>query len=310
MAALPFQTRILSSVTSSTNTNTAKQQLLSSTLVFTPSPYSSITARRVVQIRDVIFKYKMFDVSIDDIVYHQSVEYCRVGNIITAINVVGVTSTSTTSDGNDPGDMEKEKNPFLPPLPIILPILCLRIIQSGGLEMEGIFRTSGDRAEVDRFIHEMNRGDFSLKLKRMSVLKSDELATLFKSWIMRLHTGIIPKEMYDEAISCHDSPEKVKKFVNSSLPPFHRITLLYIVRFLRMICYSEYTVKNRMGEANVSTVFAPILLQSIDENPLFLAKNVSMNINFVRCLLQNVGPSAEEEMLFRYIDEVVESKYL
>ncbi|KAJ3452714.1 rho gtpase activation protein [Anaeramoeba flamelloides] len=132
--------------------------------------------------------------------------------------------------------------------------LCEQIKKTG-LESVGIFRIPGDSQEVERMKQQINSGDFEIKLKNPTIP-----ASALKLFLRELFEPIFPVKVYNDCLKNTGKIDKELEIVKS-LPPINLHLLAYIVKFLKDISVPEIAQKTKMGDQNLSMVFAPNLFR-------------------------------------------------
>lgn len=163
------------------------------------------------------------------------------------------------------------------PIPLILYKIIDLLIRKGCFHHTGIFRISGNIKEVEKMVTLANNG---------CVLpvdgQIDDIASLLKMWVRDLADPLVPYLMFEELIKV--SPGKnYLDFVNK-LPKAHRLTLAYLIGFLKDL--SKYEEDTKMSDSNLAIVFGPNVVQTKD-TVLYGKKIVDIGQNFVLFLMRN-----------------------
>ncbi|KAJ3425330.1 rho gtpase activation protein [Anaeramoeba flamelloides] len=146
---------------------------------------------------------------------------------------------------------DEKKNLKIPECVIYL---CEQIKKTG-LGSVGIFRIPGDSQEVERMKQQMNSGDFEIKLKNPTIP-----ASALKLFLRELFEPIFPVKVYNDCLK-HTGKIDQELEIVKSLPPINLHLLAYIVKFLKDISVEEIAQKTKMGDQNLSMVFAPNLFR-------------------------------------------------
>lgn len=131
---------------------------------------------------------------------------------------------------------------------------CFAEVESNGLDVEGIYRKSGSRSQTDAVL------DFFAGIGTDAPLKADICAvtSAVKQYLRYLDDPVVPFNFYDEFISAGRSRDvKALQRVVQSLPTAHRVTILAIVKHLRIV--AQHGQRNLMNSHNLAVVFAPTL---------------------------------------------------
>lgn len=124
-------------------------------------------------------------------------------------------------------------------IPRILAIICDCILECGGDKVEGIFRISASSELVFQYKVKLEKG-----LSTLDHIRDPHVAAcLLKTWFYELKHPIIPYELYDLYIQNDGNIQKLSDLTLHSLPEENRFTLLYLIRFLRIIGKPENQVR-------------------------------------------------------------------
>ncbi|KAK2961594.1 putative Rho GTPase-activating protein 39 [Blattamonas nauphoetae] len=211
------------------------------------------------------------------------------------------------------------------PLPFILPYLTIKIIHTGGLTVEGIFRKCVTVTELQAAISALNNGKYAL-----SSADPHLYAVLLKTWLKQLSQPLIPSHFYPtilelvtayqsnrpdttkiaEILNCeeHNIPgveQACVHFAWSNIAPMPLLILKYIMRFLRLVLQEQYVIHTRMDEHNILLMFSPNLLRSPSVNPLEALENLKKELVFIGGLLHGLEGGEEEERQFADMERSV-----
>jgi len=135
-------------------------------------------------------------------------------------------------------------------------LLSLNHLELHALEVEGIFRVSGQKARIEEMKTEFETG------KRVEFTENDDIhdvSGLFRMWLQLLPEPIIPYEFYDKMVECGKLDKKkaraALKTVVDELPPLRRSMLQKLIRLLRLL--SLYHDTNKMTASNLAVVMGP-----------------------------------------------------
>ena len=155
-------------------------------------------------------------------------------------------------------------------------VICDCLLDSNPAS-EGVFRISPSSDKLHELKIMIESGSSSLPGSR----EPHAAASLLKGWFREMKEPIIPLSHYDEFISNADKADVLEGLVFNALPDDNRYCLLYLIRFLRIICaYKEIT---KMGENNVAMTFSPNLFKQPD--PFVQAANTSKETKAIETLL-------------------------
>ena len=212
-------------------------------------------------------------------------------------------------------------------IPKIALYLTEAILSLGGLSTPGIFRIAGNNEQLSILRRSLERGEFrplkqgpqspkgktakSPVFKRNGDILCDPgaplpindvhvPATLLKTWLRELEVSLIPEHFYDAALKAASiSPQvsrvaAIRKMI-FSLPQSHRVTLEFLILFLRIIAGEDQGPnETKMNINNLAIVFGPTILRapaSFNSDPgMDIAKafgNAKLEQAFLTTILTN-----------------------
>ncbi|XP_023034138.1 rho GTPase-activating protein 68F [Drosophila willistoni] len=132
---------------------------------------------------------------------------------------------------------------------------------TGVIDTEGIFRRSGNHAEIMALKERVNRGE-DVDLANVNV---HVIAGLLKSFLRDLTEPLLTFELYEEIIRFLDWPKEersrnVTQLIREKLPEENYELFKYIVEFLVRVMDCEDL--NKMTSSNLAIVFGPNFLWS------------------------------------------------
>jgi hypothetical protein len=135
-------------------------------------------------------------------------------------------------------------------------MLSLNHLELHALEVEGIFRISGQKARIEEIKSEFERG------VRFEFTEKDDIHDVsgtFRMWLQQLPEPIIPYEFYSKMVECGKLDKKkgraALKALVDELPPLRRSMLQQLIRLLRLL--SLYHETNKMTASNLAVVMGP-----------------------------------------------------
>ncbi|ELR12229.1 RhoGAP domain containing protein [Acanthamoeba castellanii str. Neff] len=153
-------------------------------------------------------------------------------------------------------------------IPLILPALTDAIEVAGGFKTEGLFRISGDGAEVSRLRAQVEGGDLTFNPRACP----HDLASLFKAWLRELTPVVIVPELYQEFLNNCDQQAKLRELV-ARLPPVHN----------KALTHADNVPATKMTASNIALLFSPLLLS---DDPMVMLENTKSESKAVVTLLQ------------------------
>jgi Rho GTPase-activating protein 18/28/40 len=160
-------------------------------------------------------------------------------------------------------------------VPAVITAILGRLRQPGALDMEGIFRVSGEKSSVDRWrdcwdnVGDVPAGEVPGQTEPgvldMSSADVHLTATLFKLFLRELPDPLLSSTLYRDLVrlggSLDSDPSSPKRkegaaeilnLIDSRLPPANRMLLLYLCDFFTEV--AEHSEKNKMHVTNLATV--------------------------------------------------------
>jgi hypothetical protein len=136
-------------------------------------------------------------------------------------------------------------------VPLVVHQLAEAMIHKDAEKVEGVFRKSGNPRKVQDLEEDVNKGKAALD-------KADlhDLATLFKSWFVKLPERVVPQECAGALRNAFEAND-YRPFV-AALPRAHLLCLKYLVGFLQRIAKAEAVTK--MNATNLAICFAQVIL--------------------------------------------------
>ncbi|KAK2962823.1 putative MyTH4 domain containing protein [Blattamonas nauphoetae] len=276
-----------------------------------------ISLDRIQNISTIALVPSFVDVTLNDIMFHQSVTQVLCGRC-----------KCTKCDKRERGELEEEppkevqhdENGEIVPdfvsilpqgvvntlptqqfiIPKVMPAIFQKLIHLNGLKQLGIFRTSATKDNLEIQCQKLKEYDLSFDTVDKSLL-----AVTLKQWLKLLYTPLIPNDLFDEAIRSCESDEKLDFFVKNRLTPAHMLAFKYLARFTRLLSSPEYVDINKMTKNNIAICFAPNILSTDEEDLVKVAKSTQQSIHFLERVIECIYPTDEELKIFRTMDATV-----
>jgi hypothetical protein len=182
-------------------------------------------------------------------------------------------------------------------IPWIAIELSNAIIDTGGLEFEGIFRVPGDIELMTAVKLHLDEWQSVESMCELLKSKSDPavFSGLLKSWYRELEEPIFPKSYYHSCSQVLEQPdvESQKVALEELLEnlrethPNHHTTLVYLVRFLQKFTEPEVVGHTKMPSGNLAMVWAPNLLRCPTMDAGKVLEYSVKEMKFVRLLIEN-----------------------
>lgn len=133
---------------------------------------------------------------------------------------------------------------------------CLAEVEKRGLDMEGIYRKSGSKLQIDQILQYFESDSEHLQ----SDLEKDisAVTSAVKQYLRYLADPIIPYAHYNAYVQAGRKQDLSELYmVVKALPPAHYATLETLIRHLAVVAANGS--KNLMNSRNLAVVFAPTL---------------------------------------------------
>jgi len=142
---------------------------------------------------------------------------------------------------------------------------CIEQLQKRGIEMKGIFRTSGNHFKIEETRKQLEAG----KEVNFRDLDIKIVASILKRWLRELPTPLIPFTCYSELLALGATVKKVTKEeelacmdkVKRIIVTIHnpeKECLRFLMKFLHKV--AEKSAVNKMDPKNLATVMAPNIM--------------------------------------------------
>ncbi|WZZ83822.1 hypothetical protein YC2023_104394 [Brassica napus] len=139
-------------------------------------------------------------------------------------------------------------------VPVILLLLQSRLYDQGGLQIEGIFRITGENSEEEYVREQLNKGLIP------DGIDVHCLAGLIKAWFRELPRGVLDPLPAGQVMQCESDDDFVK--VVRLLPQTEASLLNWAINLMADVVQFEHV--NKMNSRNLALVFAPNMSKMAD----------------------------------------------
>ncbi|KAH0913478.1 hypothetical protein HID58_036799, partial [Brassica napus] len=139
-------------------------------------------------------------------------------------------------------------------VPVILLLLQSRLYDQGGLQVEGIFRITGENSEEEYVREQLNKGLIP------DGIDVHCLAGLIKAWFRELPRGVLDPLPAGQVMQCESDDDFVK--VVRLLPQTEASLLNWAINLMADVVQFEHV--NKMNSRNLALVFAPNMSKMAD----------------------------------------------
>ncbi|GAA0145268.1 cytoskeletal protein [Lithospermum erythrorhizon] len=186
---------------------------------------------------------------------------------------IGVPSASASVFGVSAQSMQCSFDSRGNSVPTILIRMQHRLYSEGGLQMEGIFRITGDNGQEKDIRNQMNTGIVPHGIDVHCI------AGLIKAWFRELPTGVLDSLTPEQVMHCNTEEECVR--LVDLLPPTEASLLDWAINLMADVVQHES--QNKMNARNIAMVFAPNMTQMAD--PLTALIHAVQVMNFLKTLI-------------------------
>lgn len=159
-------------------------------------------------------------------------------------------------------------------LPWILTTLGEKLIATGGMETEGIFRCAADhdliaqlRLEIDCVDFRKISDELQVRLLLCNVQDPHVIAGLLKLFFRQLSEPVFPSNIYDLCLQSGQQDEQAcQRVFQEQLSNLNKDVVAYLIRLLQMLAQPDKVANTKMDNSNLSMVWAPNLLRSPDDS--------------------------------------------
>nr|VDC65205.1 unnamed protein product [Brassica rapa] len=173
-------------------------------------------------------------------------------------------------------------------VPVILLLLQSRLYDQGGLQVEGIFRITGENSEEEYVREQLNKGMIP------DGIDVHCLAGLIKAWFRELPRGVLDPLPSEQVLQCESDEDFVK--VVRLLPQTEASLLNWAINLMADVVQFENV--NKMNSRNLALVFAPNMSQMKD--PLTALMYAVQVMKLLKCLTEKA--LREREVTFPPVD--------
>ncbi|XP_071956281.1 beta-chimaerin-like isoform X2 [Antedon mediterranea] len=152
--------------------------------------------------------------------------------------------------------------------------MCIKEIESRGMDIEGIYRVPGMLDDVDYIQHSFDNDNENAKIGPVDVSDINAVAGAFKLFLRQLPIPLIPFELYEKFMNAakitneHERSDSIYNATKElhSIKQAHYQTLKCVTDHLRRV--SQHQEKNKMSVENIAIVFGPTIFRSPDDQSL------------------------------------------
>jgi hypothetical protein len=163
------------------------------------------------------------------------------------------------------------------------------------LALEGIFRISPNKIELDETRKRIEKGEYDLR-----GVSGHCAAALIKEWLRSLSEPLLPERLYGRAIQVAkleipaDAPEHQNPLVNGAAELFRELdavnqeVLIQLAEICGNTLRPEFQATNKMSLEALSIVLSPCILRNPENDPTLMLANVKFETKFCAALIKAV----------------------
>ncbi|KAK8724099.1 hypothetical protein OTU49_017494 [Cherax quadricarinatus] len=180
------------------------------------------------------------------------------------------------------------ENEYVP----LLVALCINVVESRGLQTQGIYRIPGNKAAVTHLSEMINKDPKSIDYDDPRWCDVNVISSMLKQFFQKLPDPLFTIELYPlfiEASKVEDPSQRMvelKKLVQE-LPYHHYETLRFLITHLNNIV--THSDMNKMDVRNLAIVFGPTLVRSGDDNMVTMVTDMSHQCRIVETLISQAA---------------------
>uniref|UniRef100_A0A0P4W3D0 Rho-GAP domain-containing protein n=1 Tax=Scylla olivacea TaxID=85551 RepID=A0A0P4W3D0_SCYOL len=197
------------------------------------------------------------------------------------------------------------ENEFVP----LLVALCVGVVESRGLQTQGIYRIPGNKASVTYLTEMINKDAKSIDYDDARWCDVNVISSMLKQFFQKLPDPLFTSELYPhfiEASKVEDPKQRMlelKKLIHE-LPDHHYETLRFLLVHLNnIVTNSDF---NKMDVRNLAIVFGPTLVRSGDDNMVTMVTDMSHQCRIVETLISHSAWFFSEDEGEQFSPPVVE----
>ncbi|KAF2674117.1 RhoGAP-domain-containing protein [Microthyrium microscopicum] len=148
------------------------------------------------------------------------------------------------------------------PVPMVI-YQCIQAVDHFGLDVEGIYRVSGNTNQVNQLKAQFDNGPVDFRIPEAFFHDVNNPANLLKQFLRELPDPLFTRAAYDQLLDAANVPDDVQRrdrlhAIINGLPDPNYATLRAVTLHLnRVIQHSE---RNRMNANSLSVIFAPTIM--------------------------------------------------
>ncbi|KAK4297929.1 hypothetical protein Pmani_029687 [Petrolisthes manimaculis] len=176
------------------------------------------------------------------------------------------------------------ENEFVP----LLVALCVGVVESRGMQTQGIYRIPGNKAAVTHLTEMINKDQKCIDFDDPRWCDVNVISSMLKQFFQKLPDPLFTSELYPQFIEASkvDDPSQrmieLKRMVHE-MPDYHYETLRFLILHLsNIVSHSE---NNKMDVRNLAIVFGPTLVRSGDDNMVTMVTDMSHQCRIVETLI-------------------------
>lgn len=166
---------------------------------------------------------------------------------------------------------------------------CVNVVDTIGLQIQGIYRIPGNSASVNELVNELSKDADSINYESERWLDAHVVGSLLKLFFRKLPDALFTDKSYGLFIQCIKKTEWEKKiselkFLIKNLPSLNYLTLRYLIYHLRRVSLNQHF--NKMDIHNLAIMFGPTLVHPKDETMAHMILDMNNQTEIVAILIK------------------------
>ncbi|XP_063603308.1 rho GTPase-activating protein 21-like isoform X4 [Penaeus indicus] len=179
---------------------------------------------------------------------------------------------------------QSDENEFVP----LLVALCVSVVETRGLQTQGIYRIPGNKAAVTHLTEMINKGPKAIDYSDPRWSDVNVISSMLKQFFQKLPDPLFTCDLYPlfiEASKIEDPNQRLMELrrLVQELPDHHYETLRFLMLHLSHIVSNSES--NKMDVRNLAIVFGPTLVRSGDDNMITMVTDMSHQCKIVETLI-------------------------
>lgn len=167
---------------------------------------------------------------------------------------------------------------------------CVKVIEELGLEVEGIYRLSGNGSSINELQEELDREPVDIDVESERWNEVHVVTNILKLYFRKLPDSLITDELYEAVIQLSSIPHWEKRLLKlkvllGKLPKVNFETFKFLSRHLHKV--ASFWNVNKMDAHNLAIMFGPTLVRSPKDQTLIMIKDMHFQTTIVETIIKH-----------------------